>query len=434
MSFSPLSTKQNGLSTKRATWKLNLQTTTKSGQVLFATEENFTLACCGVMFWTWTWSGSKNHMIPNGCNFFLKSSGGILVIVNQKKKLRIEPFLSFHVNIPNSRWSTIRLSVISVYVINLVDWCFMCQISVLNMQILLPAVVVRGQGQWYVFWPLLAVKLDHGSSLRRRSHRTRKQICTQILWRCLQCCVNTSIGNNTCLFHFLQAEFASTSACCVNGASGFLDSVPASCEIWELWDSGTIPTSAGKIGNVQASSQISHDTGTNQRDSPTLVTNKDTKCYSYLHNLIWLVARSETKTEQATQNVISVSLENDPWQDLTVTLRDQSACSLIRTCWQILFERLKEEKVHAKRERNLERKRTEKDALRNSAITICAQTGEFISLPKHVCWLELPKRTARDPFGVLQVASSFSRRKNEAVISVLHQVFFFHRQLKILAT
>ncbi len=57
------------------------------------------------------------------------------------------------------------------------------------------------------------------SYLRPSSHRTRKQvctqICTQILWSCRQCCVNTPIGNN--MFHFLLATFASTSASCVNG-------------------------------------------------------------------------------------------------------------------------------------------------------------------------------------------------------------------------
>ena len=47
--------------------------------------------------------------------------------------------------------------------------------------------------------------------------------CTQILWSCRQCCVNTMVGNNW--FHFLHATFASSSTSCVNGASeqwGFL--------------------------------------------------------------------------------------------------------------------------------------------------------------------------------------------------------------------
>ncbi len=55
------------------------------------------------------------------------------------------------------------------------------------------------------------------------SHSTREQICTQICLQsfdaarnCLQCCVNTPIGNN--VFHFLLATFASTCASCVNGA------------------------------------------------------------------------------------------------------------------------------------------------------------------------------------------------------------------------
>ncbi len=59
-----------------------------------------------------------------------------------------------------------------------------------------------------------------GRKLRPSSHRTRKQVCTQIcsqiLRCCRQCCVNTPIWNN--VFYFLQAAFASTSACCVNGA------------------------------------------------------------------------------------------------------------------------------------------------------------------------------------------------------------------------
>ncbi len=38
----------------------------------------------------------------------------------------------------------------------------------------------------------------------------------QIPWCCLQCCVNSPIGNN--VFHILQVAFASTSASCVNGA------------------------------------------------------------------------------------------------------------------------------------------------------------------------------------------------------------------------
>ena len=52
--------------------------------------------------------------------------------------------------------------------------------------------------------------------LRPSSHRMRNQVCTQILWSCRQCCVNTPIGNN--MFHFLLATFASTSVSCVNGA------------------------------------------------------------------------------------------------------------------------------------------------------------------------------------------------------------------------
>ena len=62
-------------------------------------------------------------------------------------------------------------------------------------------------------------------------HRTPKQICvqicTQILWCCLQWCVNTPIGNN--VFHFLhRLTFASTSVPCERGLSLPLCSVSCS--------------------------------------------------------------------------------------------------------------------------------------------------------------------------------------------------------------
>ncbi len=53
-----------------------------------------------------------------------------------------------------------------------------------------------GGRQKFLFW------------LRPSSHRMRKQvcaqICTQILWSCRQCCVNTPKANN--MFHFLHAN------------------------------------------------------------------------------------------------------------------------------------------------------------------------------------------------------------------------------------
>ncbi len=52
---------------------------------------------------------------------------------------------------------------------------------------------------------------------RRVSRFARKFDCKSfdVACNCLQCCVNTPIGNN--VFHFLRATFAST-ASCVNGA------------------------------------------------------------------------------------------------------------------------------------------------------------------------------------------------------------------------
>ena len=49
------------------------------------------------------------------------------------------------------------------------------------------------------------------------SRFARKIACKSfdVACNCLQCCVNTSIGNN--VFHFLRVTFASTSASCVNG-------------------------------------------------------------------------------------------------------------------------------------------------------------------------------------------------------------------------
>ncbi len=81
-------------------------------------------------------------------------------------------------------------------------------------------------GEWSLFTtPEKSAMLSSAGTLRPRSHRTRQQICTNLLRTnplMIASCVNTPIDHN--VFHYLRTRVTRCSASCVNGAQAMLQS------------------------------------------------------------------------------------------------------------------------------------------------------------------------------------------------------------------